>query len=77
MAKVLSTVASALTIAALFKTCLDAFELISAAKHTDLNLQKLAPKLTIEKCRLYTMGESLVPYNSGWKLPSFTRGCTV
>jgi hypothetical protein len=59
MAEILGTVASVISIAGLFTQCLNAVALISAAKRTDKDLRKLTIKLSIERCRLYTWGETL------------------
>jgi hypothetical protein len=59
MAEVVGIVASGITLAALLKTCLDAFDLIRAAEHHEFDLKKLTLKLAIEKCRLYIWGESV------------------
>jgi hypothetical protein len=59
MAEAVGLLASGITLAALFKTCLDAFDFIRACQHHEFDLKKLALKLGIEKCRLYIWGESL------------------
>jgi hypothetical protein len=59
MAEVLGAVASGITLAALFKTCLDTFDIFQAAKNSDVDLRKLLVRLNIEKCRLYTWGEAM------------------
>lgn len=59
MAEVIGALASGITIAALFKTCLDAFDLFQAGKNRDIDLRRLLVRLNIEKCRLYTWGEAM------------------
>ena len=59
MAEPISTAASAITLAALFKLCIEAFELLRCAKSQEIELQKLDLKLNIEKCRLIVWGESM------------------
>ena len=59
MAEVIGTIASALTIAALFKTCIEAFDLVRASQRQESELRKLSLRLNIEKCRLYTWGEAM------------------
>ena len=59
MAEVVGTVASALTIAALFKLFVDAFDVIRTAQKQTVDLKKLTLKLNIEKCRLYTWGQTM------------------
>lgn len=59
MAEVLGTVASGITLAALFKLCIEAFDLIQTFHNQALDLQKLTLRLNIEKCRLYTWGEAM------------------
>lgn len=59
MAELIGAIASGITIAALLKTCLDAFELFEVAKNTDTDLQCLIIRLTMEKCRLYTWGQAM------------------
>lgn len=59
MAEILGAVASGITLAALFKTCVEAFDLIQTAHNQELDLRKLVLRLGIEKCRLFTWGESL------------------
>jgi hypothetical protein len=54
MAEVIGTIASALTIAALFKTCIEAFDLVRASQRQESELRKLSLRLNIEKSRLYT-----------------------
>ena len=53
MAELIGLLASGITLAGLFKTCLDAIDLIQTAQQQELDLKKLVLKLNIEKCRLY------------------------
>ena len=67
MAEVLGAVASGLTVAGLFRVCIEAFDLIQKARNQDTDLEKLILKLNIERCRLYVWGEALgltVPQDS-------------
>ena len=57
MAEILGAVASGVTLAALFKTCIEAFDLIPTSRHQERDFKKLKLRLDIEKCRLYTWGE--------------------
>ena len=59
MAELIGTIASAVTFAALFKSCIDAFEIIKTAQNQEADLRKLVLKLNLEKCRLYTWGEAM------------------
>ncbi|ERF73038.1 hypothetical protein EPUS_08602 [Endocarpon pusillum Z07020] len=59
MAEVVGTIASAVTLAALFKLCVEAFDVIHTAQKQAIDLKKLTLKLNIEKCRLYTWGEAM------------------
>ena len=59
MAEVLGAVASGLTIAAVFKGCILAFDLLHHARHQDEDLQKLTLRFNIERCRLYVWGEAM------------------
>lgn len=59
MAEVIGAIASGITLAALLRTCLDAFDIIYAAKNHDKDLKRLVLKLNIEKCKLRTWGLSL------------------
>jgi hypothetical protein len=43
----------------LAKTCVEAFDLIQTGRHQELDLKKLALRLNIEKCRLYTWGQAM------------------
>lgn len=57
MAEVLGAVASGVTLAALFRTCIEAFDLIQTSRHQEGDFKKLKLRLDIEKCRLYIWGE--------------------
>jgi hypothetical protein len=59
MAEAVGIVASAISIAGLFKACIDAFEIIKAAQSQELDFQKAVLKLNIEKCRLYIWGQAV------------------
>lgn len=59
MAEVIGVVASGITLASLFKVCLEAIDFIQTAQHQDLDVKKLVLKLNIEKCRLYAWGEAI------------------
>lgn len=59
MAEILGAVTSALNLAGLFKSCIEAFEIIETANDADTDIRKLALRLRIEKYRLYTWGESV------------------
>jgi hypothetical protein len=59
MAEIIGLVASGMTIAGLFKTCVEAFDLIQTYRHQELDLKKLTLRLNIEKCRLYTWGQAM------------------
>ncbi|KAF2465750.1 uncharacterized protein BDR25DRAFT_306531 [Lindgomyces ingoldianus] len=59
MAEVVGAIASAVTLASLFKACLDAFDLFQAAQKTECDLQRLFVRLNIERLRLYTWGEAM------------------
>ena len=74
MAEPISTAASAITLAALFKLCIEAFELLRCAKSQEIELKKLDLKLNIEKCRLIVWGESM---GLDFERPSqdFLRNC--
>ena len=54
MADLIGVLASGITLAGLFKVCLDATDLIQTAQNQDLDLKKLLLKLDIEKCVQYT-----------------------
>ena len=59
MAEVIGTIASALTIASLFKVCVEAFDVVQAVQNQPSDLKKIALKLNIEKCRLYIWGQAM------------------
>lgn len=59
MAEVIGAIASAMTIAGLFKSCLDAFEVIQSARQVDSDLKKLSMRFNIERCKLFTWGEAM------------------
>lgn len=59
MAEILGAIASGLTLVGLFKVCVEAFDVIQHARRQDLDYRKLALRLNIEKCRLYTWGEAM------------------
>jgi hypothetical protein len=59
MAEIIGLVASGMTLAGLFKTCIEAFDLIQTCRHQELDLKKLTLRLNIEKCRLYTWGQAM------------------
>lgn len=59
MAEVLGAIASGITVAALFKGSVEAFELIQVARHQDRDLEKLTLRFNIERCRLYVWGEAM------------------
>ena len=59
MAEVIGTFASAVTIAALFQACVNAFDLVQAARHQEADYNRLLVKFNIEKCRLYTWGQMM------------------
>lgn len=59
MAEVLGLVASGITVAALFSSCIEAFDLIECMRNHPEDYKILLVKLEIEKCRLYQWGESL------------------
>jgi hypothetical protein len=59
MAEALGVVSSALTLAGLFKICIEAFDLIRTMQNQEVDLKKLTLRLNIEKCRLYTWGETM------------------
>ncbi|KAL9616564.1 MAG: hypothetical protein Q9160_008585 [Pyrenula sp. 1 TL-2023] len=72
MAEVIGALASSLTIATLFKVCIEAFDLIQIARHQDTDLQNLALRFNIEKCRLYIWGEAMgltTPPQPGYTRP--------
>ena len=59
MAEILGAIASGLTIAGLFKVCIEAFDLIQTSRRQDADLRRLTLKFNIEKCRLYVWGEAM------------------
>ncbi|KAF2094712.1 hypothetical protein NA57DRAFT_79883 [Rhizodiscina lignyota] len=59
MAEVIGAIASGITLATLFKSCLDAFDLFQTGRNIDTDLKRLVVRLNIEKCRLYTWGEAM------------------
>ena len=59
MAEAVGTFAAALSIAKLFKACLDAFDMVQAARHHEVDFNRLLVKFNIEKCRLYTWGQMM------------------
>jgi hypothetical protein len=72
MAELIGLLASGITLAGLFKTCLDAIDLIQTAQQQELDLKKLVLKLNIEKCRLYAWGEAMgltTPSSAGYSRP--------
>jgi CheY-like chemotaxis protein len=59
MAELLGAIASGITLAGLLKVCVEAFDVIQHARKQDLDYRKLALRLNIEKCRLYTGGQAM------------------
>ena len=59
MAEVIGTIASVVTLAALFKSCVDAFDLIQAGRRAEVDVSKLKIRLDIERSRLWLWGDSL------------------
>jgi hypothetical protein len=59
MAEIVGIVASALTLAGLFKLCIESFDVIHTLQAQGTDLEKLLLKLRIEKCRLYTWGQTM------------------
>lgn len=59
MAEVMGLVASGMTLAGLFKICIEAFDMIQTGRHQEVDLKKLMLRLNIEKCRLYTWGQAM------------------
>lgn len=59
MAELLGAIASGVTLAALFKACIEAFDLIQTSRQQEVDFKKLKLRLNIEKCRLYIWGESM------------------
>lgn len=52
-------VASAITLAALFKVCIEAFDAVQTYHAQELELKKLVLRLNVEKCRLYVWGQAM------------------
>lgn len=59
MAEIVGILASSLTLATLFRTCLEAFDLVQTSRHQENDLKKLKLRLNIEKCRLYIWGKAM------------------
>ena len=59
MAEVIGVVSGSLTLAALFKTGVEAFDLIRTAQNQERDYKRLSVKLSIEKCRFYNWGISM------------------
>ncbi|KAI1297962.1 prion-inhibition and propagation, helo domain-containing protein [Xylaria venustula] len=59
MAEVVGTVASVITLIGLLKGCIDACELVRAAKDYRKELEKYDLKVALEQCRLKTWGKSM------------------
>lgn len=59
MAELFGAVASGVTLAGLFRACLEAFDMIRTAHDQEMDLKKLTLKLNIEKCRLYLWGDEM------------------
>ena len=59
MAEIVGTAASVMTLASVFKLCIQAFDCIRAAQNQEQDLRKLTLRLKIEKCRLYTWGQAM------------------
>ncbi|OIW26660.1 hypothetical protein CONLIGDRAFT_672180 [Coniochaeta ligniaria NRRL 30616] len=57
--EVAGVIASAVTLAALFKSCIEAFDTIQLHKTQDTDFKKLLLRLNVEKCRLYIWGRSM------------------
>jgi hypothetical protein len=57
--EVVGVVASAVTLAALFKSCIEAFDTIQLYKSQDADFRKVLLRLNVEKCRLYIWGRSM------------------
>ena len=55
---VLGSLASSITIAAAFASCIEAFKMISLSKSQAADLEMLFIKLRIEQCRLYQWGRA-------------------
>lgn len=50
-------IASGITIATLFKGCIEAFDLVQTVRHQEDDLKHLVLKFNIEKCRLFIWGK--------------------
>ncbi|KAK5625473.1 hypothetical protein RRF57_001189 [Xylaria bambusicola] len=59
MAEAVGTIASIITLVGLLKGCIDACELIRAAKDYKQTLERYDLKLALEQCRLKTWGKSM------------------
>ncbi|KAK4159786.1 prion-inhibition and propagation-domain-containing protein [Cladorrhinum sp. PSN259] len=59
MAEAVGAAASILTLLGLFKGCVDAFELIRAAKNQEKDFERLALALAMQQCRLKEWGRSM------------------
>ncbi|KAF3076512.1 Transcriptional regulatory protein SIN3 [Trichoderma lentiforme] len=59
MAEIIGTIASVLTLVGLLEGCIDACELIRAARNQEKDLEKLDLKLALEQCRLKSWGKSM------------------
>ena len=59
MVEVVGAIASAVTLAGLFKLCIEVFDIVRTSKNQGIDLQKLNLKLNIEKCRLWTWGQAM------------------
>jgi hypothetical protein len=59
MAELIGALASGITLAGLFKMCIEAFDLVQTGRHQRRDLRKLVLRLNIEKCRLYKWGQSM------------------
>ena len=59
MAELIGALAGGITMAGLFKICVDAFGIIPTCKNQECDLKKLTLRLNIETCRLYSWGEAM------------------
>jgi hypothetical protein len=59
MAELIGALASGITLAGLFKICVDTFGIIRTCKNQERDLKKLTLRLNIERCRLYNWGEAM------------------
>ncbi|KAK4222340.1 prion-inhibition and propagation-domain-containing protein [Podospora fimiseda] len=59
MAEAVGAAASVITLLGLFKGCIDAFELVKAAKNQEKDVEKFDLKLALEQCRLKSWGKSM------------------